>query len=111
MSQALLEEIGERLAQRRIELNLTQAELAKQAGVGKRTLERLEARGSTQLTNFVRILRELDLLDDLMGAIPTAQPSPMELLRAKGKKARQRVRHKTTPSVLREEPSGWTWAE
>ena len=120
-AESVIAEIGARLAQRRIELDLTQAELAEQAGVGKRTVERLEAGGSTQLTNFVRILSKLDLLDEVIGAIPDAQPGPMELLRAKGKKPRQRVRHSTkTPSpekpVVREnsddEPaSGWTWAE
>jgi transcriptional regulator with XRE-family HTH domain len=118
-SDSVIAEIGARLAQRRIELDLTQAELAKQAGVGKRTVERLEAGGSTQLTNFVRILSKLDLLTEFMGAIPDVQPSPMELLRAKGKKPRKRVRHSTKVEapknpVLRESgesPSVWTWAE
>ena len=118
-SDSVIAEIGIRLAQRRIELELTQADLAKQAGVGKRTVERLEAGGSTQLTNFVRILSKLDLLTEFMGAIPDAQPSPMELLRAKGKKPRQRVRRSTkaqTPPnpIVREgdgNGSGWTWAE
>jgi transcriptional regulator with XRE-family HTH domain len=108
----VLEELGQRLAQRRIELDLTQAELADIAGVGKRTLERLEGGGSTQLSNFLRIVRHLELLPEFMAAFPDAQPSPMELLRAKGKE-RKRVRHKKKKanSVVREEPSGWTWGE
>ena len=107
----VLETIGLRLAQRRIERNLTQAELAKQAGIGKRTLERLEGGGSTQLSNFLRVLRVLELLEEVIDAIPEDRPSPMELLRAKGKE-RQRVRHKKGErGVLREEPTPWTWGE
>ena len=82
---AILETIGARLLQCRLERSLTQAELAKRAGVGKRTLERLEAGESTQLGTFIKILRELELADDFLEAIPRAQPSPMELLRTKGR--------------------------
>ena len=38
----ILAEIGERIARRRLDLQLTQADVAEQAGVSKRTLERIE---------------------------------------------------------------------
>jgi DNA-binding XRE family transcriptional regulator len=41
--EAVLHELGGRLAGLRIEHNLTQAALAEQAGVSKRTIERLES--------------------------------------------------------------------
>jgi transcriptional regulator with XRE-family HTH domain len=74
---ALLQELGRRLVQLRIELNLTQAELAKRAGVGKRTLERLEAGEATQTRTLFRIFRELDLLGKIEMVLPepTARPS------------------------------------
>jgi DNA-binding XRE family transcriptional regulator len=44
--ESLLKELGGRLAAARIVRNLTQAALAEQAGVSKRTVERLESGGS-----------------------------------------------------------------
>jgi transcriptional regulator with XRE-family HTH domain len=40
--EALLQELGRRIARLRLERNLSQAQLAEQAGISKRTLERLE---------------------------------------------------------------------
>ena len=48
---AVLNLLGERLGRHRLDHNLTQADLAAAAGVSKRTVERLEAGGSTQLSN------------------------------------------------------------
>ena len=46
--------------------NLSQAQLAEQAGISKRTLERLEAgAAATQLSLFLRVLRQLDRLERL----------------------------------------------
>lgn len=74
---AVLQELGRRLTQVRIDLNLTQAELARKAGVGKRTLERLEAGETTQTRTLFRIFRELDLLEkvEILLPEPTARPS------------------------------------
>ena len=44
---AVLHELGERLSRRRIDAGLTQAELAHEAGVSKRSVERIEAGEST----------------------------------------------------------------
>jgi transcriptional regulator with XRE-family HTH domain len=105
--EAILAELGRRLARRRVELQLTQAEAAQQAGLGKRTLERIEAGESAQLASLLRLLRVLELLPQLDQAIPAAAPGPMELLRHQGK-MRQRAtgqRSAKTP----ERP--WTWDE
>ena len=104
---AILAEIGARLAQRRIDLQFTQAELAEQAGIAKRTVERIEAGGSAQMASVVRILRVLDLLPGLDRMLPVAGPRPMDLLKQKGK-PRQRAsrrRHSTQPSTT------WSWNE
>ena len=48
--ETLLKELGQRIARLRLERNLSQAQLAEQAGISKRTLERLEAgAAATQL--------------------------------------------------------------
>jgi transcriptional regulator with XRE-family HTH domain len=87
---AVLAEIGKRLSARRIELELTQAALAEQAGIAKRTLERMEAGHSSQLSSLIRILRVLELMPGLNSLIPETGPSPMDLLKREGK-VRQRA--------------------
>jgi transcriptional regulator with XRE-family HTH domain len=57
---AVLAELGARIAGRRIDMQLTQAAVAEQAGIAKRTLERLEAGDSSQLNTLLRVLRVLD---------------------------------------------------
>lgn len=103
---AILEALGERLARRRLDLQLTQAAAADQAGVSKRTLERMEAGASVQLSSLIRLLRVLDLMDGLEQLAPPAGPRPMDLLQLKGK-ARQRA----PAAADNEKPSGsdWTW--
>jgi len=104
---AVLAEIGQRLARHRLERNLTQAELAKEAGVSKRTLIRLEGGESTQLTNLIRILRALDLLANLDAFIPPPVPSPIEQLRAEGKRRKRASRKSDAPGPEEE----WKWGD
>jgi transcriptional regulator with XRE-family HTH domain len=104
---AVLTELGERVASRRLELQLTQAEVAEQAGVAKRTLERIEAGHSAQVSSLIRILRVLDGLPGLDGLIPKSGPGPMDLLKRKGK-VRQRAL-KRRPSNQPEKP--WSWGD
>ena len=106
--EVILTELGERLAQRRIELHLTQAALAEKAGVSKRTVERVEAGLSAQMESIIRIFRVLDLLEAVDLLIPaTTGATPMDLLKRQGKK-RQRA-----SSVRRDKISNqpWTWGE
>lgn len=88
---AVLAEIGKRLTRRRLELDLTQSELAERAGVSKRTLERLENGATTQLSGFIRIVRGLSLLHRIDSFIPGSAPGPMELLENEGRE-RKRAR-------------------
>jgi len=86
---AILTGIGERINATRLEQNRSQKELAAAAGVSTRTVERLEAGASTSLTNFVRILRELGLLDRLDNLVPAPLPSPIERLRSEGRRRKR----------------------
>jgi transcriptional regulator with XRE-family HTH domain len=105
--EAILAELGARIAARRLELQLTQAEVAEQAGVAKRTLERIEAGQSAQLASVIRILRVLQALPGLEQVIPEVGPRPMDLLKHKGK-ARQRA-----PGRRARGPSAkpWSWGD
>lgn len=105
--EAALRRLGERLTQRRLQRNLSQAELAEQAGISRRTLVRLEGGQSTQLANFVRVLRALDLLGDLDQVVPPTPPSPLELLRNEGRRRQRASGRRVAEDEVAEEP--WSW--
>ena len=104
---AILSELGERLTQHRIRLQMTQAQLANQAGISKRTVERIESGYSAQMSSIIRIFRVLDLMENLDQLIPESGPKPMELLKQKRK---IRVR---ASKARRKKPAGksWKWKE
>jgi len=105
--ESILEELGGRLASVRLASNLTQAALAEQAGVSKRTVERLESGAvATQLSSFLRVCRILGLLERFESLIPEAAASPMEQMKRQGRK-RQRASERK-PSVMAKE---WTWGD
>lgn len=105
---ALLSDLGGRLARVRLDRNLTQAELAEQAGVSKRTVERLESgSAATQLSGFIRVCRALGLLARFDALIPESLPSPIVQLKLRGKQ-RQRASSTKTP----DHPSKkWVWGD
>ena len=107
--ETVLEEMGRRLAHQRIESGLTQTALAHQAGVGRSTVERLEAGHSTQMSSFVRVLRVLALLEQFIEIVPKPGPSPMALLRSQ-RKTRKRASRKQRLSVEKTTPA-WTWSD
>lgn len=99
----ILRELGARLARFRLERNFTQAALAEQAGISKRTLERIEAGGPAQLVNLVRVCRALNLLDRFDALIPEPTVSPVMQLKLQG---RQRKRAKARPPTP---AAKWEW--
>lgn len=103
--EAILDEIGQRVSRRRLDMQLTQAEVAEQAGVAKRTLERLEAGRSAQMASLIRVLRVLDALEELDRLLPESGPRPMDLLQRQGK-VRQRASKRRTPT---DSDRPWTW--
>ena len=104
---AVLAELGARIAGRRVELQLTQAAVAEQAGIAKRTLERMEAGQTSQLATLVRVLRVLDAASGLDNLIPESGPSPMDLLKQMGK-VRRRASGKRAAKAT---GKPWRWDE
>lgn len=78
---AVLQEMGHRIAAARLERRITQAQLAEAAGVSKRTVERLEDGESTQLANLIRCLRALGILGNLERLLPETPINPIEQLK------------------------------
>lgn len=106
--EALLKLVGERLARLRLAKNLTQRQLAEQAGLGLRTVQRLElGAAATQLSGFMRVCRVLGLVERLETFIPEVAASPMAQLQLQGR----RRRRATGKMRAAGEPKTWTWGE
>jgi transcriptional regulator with XRE-family HTH domain len=110
--ESILAELGERLSHQRVMRGLTQADLAKAAGVAKRTVERVEAGESIQLVTLVRICRVLELVSGLDQLVPEKTLSPMALLKEKSRnKTPQRVRGGTKAPLKPGKAADWRWGE
>lgn len=105
----ILEELGRRLRDARLERNLSQSRVADDAGIGRFTLQRMEAGESTSLINFVRVLRVLDLLEGLDRLLPAATPSPIDEVERRGQR-RQRAGFSRTKEA-EQRPGGWRWGD
>jgi transcriptional regulator with XRE-family HTH domain len=104
----ILGEIGQRISQLRLAKNMTQKELALEAGVGNRTIQRLETgNAATRLTVLIRICKALGVVERLDLFLPEPSISPIALLKHKGK---QRKRASGSHAV--EESHGtWKWGD
>jgi transcriptional regulator with XRE-family HTH domain len=110
---AVLHEIGDRVERRRIDAGLTQAQLAEEAGISKRTVERIEAGHSTDFVMLLRVLRVLKLLEALDQLVPDLPQSPLALLKGRGR-ARKRVGHsrRSQDGTAPPKPAPpWKWRE
>ncbi len=103
---AVLEELAQRLVRCRVALNKTQEEVAESSGMGKRTLERIESGEDFRVSNLVKLLKTLKMLDALDQLIPPEQISPVQLLEMK-KNRRQRA--STRREARNKEP--WRWGD
>lgn len=67
---SVLKELGRRLASERLRQGRTQASLATDSGVSKRTIERIESGHSAQIGSVISLLRALSLLERLEQLLP-----------------------------------------
>jgi transcriptional regulator with XRE-family HTH domain len=88
----VLAELGRRLERHRLERNLTQAEMAVQAGIGQATVQRAERGQSVQMTSMIKLLRTLRLLGALDLAVPESIDLPIAQLEREQRKIRRRGR-------------------
>ena len=85
--------LGDQVRRLRIDLALTQEQLAVRASVATKTVAALEAGRNTTLPTLIRVLRVLDRDDWFDELNPDPGPSPLEMLReSRNERVRQRVR-------------------
>ena len=101
---AILIELGKRIKENRVAMNYTQTELAEKCGVSSSTEIRIENGEDSKMSNYIKILSGLHMLDNLDVLIPEVQPDFKALYERKA----QRKRAKPSKSKPK---TSWTWNE
>jgi transcriptional regulator with XRE-family HTH domain len=103
--EALQRDLGRRIEALRLGRNLQQSELAREAGVSRRTITRLESGQSVSLDTLLRVMRALGLASRLDTLLPEPTVQPIERVRFKSRQ-RKRASARKQPA-----PGAWTWAD
>jgi transcriptional regulator with XRE-family HTH domain len=103
-SQHIAEVLGKRLEALRLSLNISQAELARRAGVSRSTMTRIADGQGISLDSFIRVVKALGLTEHLENLLPDPAVRPVELVQRGGS---QRRRASRKPPQA--EP--WTWGD
>ena len=96
-NEQVLLEITQRVKQQRLNVNMTQQELAAKTGLHVQTVKNFESGKSTKLATLIQILRAFDSLEALNQFLPDPGISPIQLLKLKGKERTRASRSKETP--------------
>jgi transcriptional regulator with XRE-family HTH domain len=81
--------LGQRVAELRIARQLKQTELAYEAGVSHRTLQRLEAGEAVKSDGLLKVIKCLGRLENVLAALDSPTFSPYEKLAEAGLKVSQ----------------------
>jgi transcriptional regulator with XRE-family HTH domain len=102
-----LAELGARLRARRIEIPLTQQELADRAGVSLSMVARVEQGRDVRASNLLSVLRALGLLAQLDALVPEATVRPTDLVEL------GHVRRRATSAARRVQATAdaWVWGD
>ena len=107
-NEAIRATLGRRLQRERLNQNITQARLAEQSGISRRTLVAAEKGEGTTLDTLIRLLRGLGKLGQLDQFLPEPPVSPIQLAKLNGKvrqKASGKLRYPTDHNTV------WQWKE
>ena len=96
-SEQIVADLGSRLARLRLASNTTQVDLATKAGLGTRTLARLESGEGGTIDSLVRVISALGLRSHLEALLPDPNIRPMERVQLRGRE-RKRARTPNTPA-------------
>ena len=99
----ILKELGTRISQYRIALNITQADIAKKSGIAISTVQRLENGEDTKVSNYIKIMAQLGILENFNMLIPEQELDFKAIYEER--KIRQRARKTGN------EKKEWIWGE
>lgn len=103
-SAAISSALCKRLEEIRLSKNISQADLARQAGISRSTMTRIADGRSISLDSFVRVVKALGLADHLAAMLPDPDVRPVELASREG-------RHRQRASRTKEAPKPWSWGD
>lgn len=103
-SDAVIKAMFERIEKIRLSRNVSQADLAKEAGVSRSTITRLADGQGISVDSFIRVMLALDLTDNLAALLPDPDVRPVDRVRLAGSERRR-------ASGKRSAAEGWTWAD
>ena len=95
--------LGARLKRIRLNLDMTQAEVASKAWISRRTVLNAE-KGNAKLSDLIAILGALNMLNNFNVLIPEVPLSPIELLKLQGK-VRKRASGNNKKAKIQEKPT------
>jgi len=106
--QNIIREIGARLRRIRLNLNITQAQLADRCSLSQRVIVKAENGGTVTLATFIAMLRGLESLEQLDSFSRNLKSVQCNWPRLKG-----RQRQRASGKRLKEKPGKtlWTWSE
>ena len=94
-----------RLEEIRLSRNISQAALAREAGVSRSTMTRIADGQSISLDSFIRVIQALGLTDHLEALLPDPDVRPVERVSRQGGQRRR-------ASSKRKEPGQpWQWGD
>jgi transcriptional regulator with XRE-family HTH domain len=100
------QELGKRLKNHRVDLNLSQSVIATRSGLSRRTITAIENGEGSTLTSLIAILRALNALDTLESFLPDPGPSPMALARLQESPTKYPSKPRKSPT-----PAAWKWGD
>lgn len=109
-NQQIEAEMGDRIRRRRLDMNISQTELARRAGVARRTITSVENGEGCSLLTLIALVRALRALPWIDQFLPDPEISPMALLaESEGKYQVKRARKHAGRA---KKPLGeWKWGD
>ena len=100
----ILKELGSRIKQYRIALDITQIDLAKRCGISISTETRIENGDDSRMSNYIKIMTALGIVDNINILIPEEQPDYKAIFEEKPSRKRASASN-------RRQKSTWVWEE
>lgn len=106
-SEQIESDLCKRLERIRLTRNMTQVQLAKEAGVSPRTIGRFEKGQGVSVDTFIRVLTALGIQQNLEALLPDPAVRPVERIGLRGRE-RKRAR---PPGPSESENVTWSWGD
>lgn len=100
----ILKELGKRIRQHRIALDITQFDLAQKCGISISTETRIENGDDSKMSNYIKIMTALGIIDNINILIPEEQPDYKAIFE-------ERPSRKRASGSRKKQKSTWVWED